>query len=351
MAVKWLAKADKKFLELQFSLQKQVDFLENIFLLMEDGITPRDSLRLTVTSGGSIERSVAQRILDLLREGLPLSRGMAGVFRQDVVNAVAAAEQTERFAESGLKVVSILREQFKTRKQVMGKLLRPIPYLAFALGLYALFAAAIWPRFEVVSSPESWHPMAYANYMIGQFIADYWWLFVIVPVTLAVAVRVMLRHWTGAARRVLDRIWPFSLYRNLAAVGVGEYLSVMLAAGHDFRTALVSTASHATPYANLYISRMNHQLRAGYTIPKVLDVGLFTQGDINRLSILAEFQGLHGALIRMSSASRQAVLARLRAMATVLNALGLTAVAMSYALLIVSLYLNATRIQQQMMSL
>lgn len=347
----WLTKADAKLLSMQFGLRRQADFLENIFLLMEDGIAIRDALRLVAGSDAPIDRNVARHMLDRIQEGLPLSSSMSGLFRRDVIGAVAAAEQSETFAKSGLNLVEHLREHFKTYRQVAGKLLRPIPYLAFAVGLYVMFAVMIWPRFEIVSSPETWHPMAYVNYTIGLFVADYWLWLLVAPMVVAYLAWLLLRRWVGLGRQTLDRIWPFSLYRNIAAVNVISHLSVMLIAGHDFRAALTATARNATPHSLLYLNQMNHYLRAGYSIPRALDVGLFTKNDMNRLKILAEFKGLYTALVRMSATSRETALAKLRVTATVLNTIGLALVALSYALLVVSLYLNATNMQQQMMTL
>lgn len=337
-----------RFLALQFNVSRQLDFLDDIFLLIGDGIAPRDALRLSMNSGDPISKVTARNMLGKLREGLPISSGMYGIFRQDVASAIAAAEQNAEFAEAGKKVVAHLREQMKAGQDIVSKLLRPLAYLGFAVGLYAMFSLLIWPRFESLASTESWHVMARINYGIGLFFVNYWY-FIIAGLVLGVlGLRYLLVNWAGSGRQRVDHLWPLSLYRELAAANTLEALGTLLVAGHDFRTALATVSKYASPYMKLYLGQVRRRMRDGRNIPRALDIGLFTQGDMSRLRMLAEFQGLRGAMVRMGVIARQDILARLRIMATTLSTVGLAIVAISYAALVLSMYLNSSGLQSQL---
>ena len=338
---------NQRFLVLQFGISRQLGFLDGVFLLVGDGIAPRDALRLTMNSGSPIDHVVARGMLGKLREGLPISSGMHSLFRHDIAAAVAAAEQSDNFAEAGKKVVEHLREQMQTRQNIASKLLRPVVYLAFAVGLYAMFSTLIWPRFENLAPTDVWHPLARANYEIGLFFAHYWYVILGSLALLGFVSRHLLITWTGAGRLQMDRVWPLSLYREVVAANSLESLGTLLVAGHDFRTALATVIKYASPYAKLYLSQVSRRLRDGRNIPRALDVGLFTKDDMRRLRILAEFKGLRGAMVRMGVASRQAMLSRLKIMATALSTTGLIIVAASYAALVLSMYLNSSNLQSQ----
>lgn len=338
---------NRKFLAMQFSLDRQLDFLNGIFLLIGDGIAPRDALRLSMSAGNPIDNVVARSMLGKLREGLPISSGMHGMFRHDVAAAVAAAEQSDDFSTAGQQVVEHLREQAQTRKGVIGKLLRPAAYLGLAVGLYAMFAVMIWPRFETLAALDSWHPLARANYAFGLFFVNYWYLVLASLALLALGLRYLLVNWSGPMRWHFDRLWPMNLYREVMAANALESLGTLLVAGHDFRTALATVNRYASPYAKLYLRKVQLRLRDGRNIPRALDVGLLTDADMSRLRLLAEFKGLRGAMVRMGETARKAVMARLTAMATLLGGIALTVVAVSYAGLVISMYLNASSLQSQ----
>ncbi len=337
-----LDRLNTKFLLLQFTLTKQLDFLEGLFFLMSDGIAARDALRLAMNTGDPLDRGAARIMLEKLHQGLHISSGMRSLFREDLASAVAAAEQSENFAAAGQKVVEHMREQLASRQNVTVQLLRPIAYMAIAAGLYAMFSAQIWPKFEELSPVDSWHELAQINYRVGQFILDYW-IFIILGLVLAsYGARLLLRRWVGLGRQQVDRLWPLSLYRGLIAAHVMEFLGTMLVAGHDFRTALATVVQHSTPYSHMYLTKVRRRLRDGYSIPRSLDIGLFTAADMSRLKLLAEFQGLHGAMVKMGASSRQSILTKLKIMAGTLNTFGLILVAAAYAGLVASLYLNSS---------
>lgn len=343
-----LKEFETKFYYMQFNFSRQLNFLDGIFLLIGDGIAPRDALRLTMNAGDPIDTAVARNMLGRLREGFPLSSSMRDLFRHDVAAAVAAAEQSSDFAGAGLKVVRHLREQLETRQGVVGRLLRPLAYFVLAIGLYSMFSAIIWPRYEDFAPIDTWHPLARTSHIFGLFFVNYWYLVVAGLVLLGLTVRYLMINWTGTLRLYLDQLWPLTLYRGIQAANTLESLGTLLVAGHDFRTALAMATKYASPHTKQYLTKVRYRLRDGRNIPRALDVGLLTDNDISRLRLLAEFKGLRDAMVRMGATSRQILMKRLGAMSALLSAMGLAVVAASYAGLVLSMYLNIANMQTQL---
>ncbi len=337
------ARLDEAFLMLQFgaSLPRQLAFLEGIFALMSDGIPPRDALRLTATASSPLDRQVARRMLRKLREGRAMSSSMDRLFRFDVVSAITASEQTENFTENGITVLRHIRNQYEARSGALGQLVKPSLYVVLACVVYVVFAVLIWPRFEDVLSVEQWPATARATYGIGLFITDFWVVMVAATAIAIVGIRVMLRRWTGGGRRILDRVWPFTLYRVLLAANALESLGTLLVAGHDIRTALTTVSRHASPYTRMYFDMMRRRLRDGRSVSRAIDVGFLNRRDMFRLNLLAEHQNLRQVMVRTGIAAREGVLAHFRVTAGVLNVLGLFVVAASFAALILSVYMTA----------
>ncbi len=335
---------DEAFLMVQFgaSLPKQLSFLEGVFALMSDGIPPRDALRLTATAAAPLDRQVARHMLRKLREGRAMSSSMDTLFRFDVVSAITASEQTENFTENAITVLRHIRGQYEARSGVLRRLVMPGLYILLACAVYAVFAALIWPKFETVIFVERWPALAKATYGIGSFIMGFWEVMVAATAVAVIGTRLMLRRWTGRGRRFLDRVWPFTLYRVLLAANALESLGTLLVAGHDIRMALATVSRHASPYTRMYFEMMRRRLRDGRSVSRALDVGFLDRRDMYRLNLLAEHQNLRQVMVRTGVAAREGVLAHFRMTAGVLNTLGLVAVAMSFAALILSVYLVAT---------
>ncbi len=342
-----LARIEEVFLMAQFSssLPKQLAFLEGIFALMSDGIPPRDALLATAKLAAPLDRQVARHMLRRLREGRAMSSSMDRLFRFDVVSAITAAEQTENFTENGIIVLRHIQGQYEARSGTLRQLVMPGLYVLLACGVYAGFALRVWPEFEEVRtrnfSLEDWPASARIAYDTGLFISDFWWVMAVAAVIAFVGLRLLLRRWTGRWRRWLDRIWPFRLYRVLLAANAIESMGTLLVAGHDIRMALATVSRHASPYTRMYFDMMRRRLRDGRSVSRSLDVGFLDRRDMYRLNLLAQHQNLRQVMVRTGTAAREGVLAHFRVTAGVLNTFALTAVAMSFAALVLSVYLVA----------
>ena len=343
------SKLDEAFLMVQFgmSLPKQLAFLEGVFALMSDGIPPRDALRLTATAAAPLDRQVARFMMRKLREGRAMSSSMDRLFRFDVVSAITASEQTESFTENGTNVLRHIRSQYEARSGALRQLVKPAFYILFACVVYVVFALEIWPEFEAVLVPEQWPAPAKATYGIGLFIMNFWAAMVVAAVFSVAGIRLMLRRWTGRGRRLLDRVWPFTLYRVLLAANALESLGTLLVAGHDVRTALATVSRHASPHTRMYFDMMRRRLRDGRSVSRALDVGFLDRRDMFRLNLLAEHQNLRHVMVKTGVAAREGVLAHFRVTAGVLNTIGLCVVAGSFATLIFSIYQTAMALSLQ----
>ena len=343
--------ADDAFQRWQFarSMTMQLAFLEETLLLMADGIPLSDALTLISNVSSRMERSVARRMLRRLDEGGNMSEAMMGVFRFDVVGAVSTVGEVD-VAANGLRVLDRLREQHKGRSEAVAELIRPAVYLTLALGLYALFAWQVWPRFIEAGSRELLPPLANFVYGVGLLIQTWWPAMLLGVVAVFLAARFGLRHWAGAPRRLLDALWPLSLYRELQAANALEEIGILLTGGQDARTALDSVARHTTRFSRMYIDRMRLRLDEGYGLSDTLDVGFISVRDMARLRVLSEHQNLRETLVKTGNAARRQILKSLRRTARALDLLGLAVVFLSFAGLVGGVYLTALAIQESLSS-
>ena len=341
---------DEQFLLWQFraSQAAQLDFLDDVIRLMADGIPLADTLDYLREASNQISAAVAAAMLRRLDEGSTMDYAMAGIFKRDVVGAVGAAQHAGDLAETGPAVLQRLRQQQEARKGAMGQLIKPALYMAFACALYAGFAIQVWPKFETVSGTENWPAIARQSYAVGSFFVNWGATAVVGLVVGGIGFTQLLRRWTGSGRRLLDRVWPFTLYRGLLAANALDQLGTLLTAGQDPRTALETLSEHAPPYGRMYIDRMRLRLDEGANLAEMLDVGFVAASDMSRLKLLSEYRNLRQTMALTGAAARSAILARIQRIAKALDSGGLAVVGLSFAVLILSVYQTANLMQATM---
>ena len=343
-----LGHLDEAFLRWQFgaSRAKQLDFLDGILRLMSDGIPFSQACEYTRDVGSPVDRAVVVGVLRRLDEGGTAVDAMAPVFAADIVGAIGAAAQSGDLADTGMPVLERLRAQYLARRGVVAQLVKPIFYVLFALGLYAGFALGVWPRFEVTANKEQWPAVAQATYEIGAAIAESWLPGLLSLLVFAFALRLLVRRYAGPGRQLLDRIWPFTLYRGLLAANALDELGTLLTAGREPASALDTVSTHASPYGRMYLEQMKRRLDEGRNLAEVLDVGFMANRDVVRLKLLAGYHNLRETMALTGAAARDSVLRRIRTTAQVLDAAGIAFAGIAFGVLVMAVYLTATTIAQ-----
>lgn len=345
-----LARLDEVFLRWQFTLSraKQLDFLDGLLRLMTDGIPFSQACEYHREVGTTIDRTVAEQMLHRLDEGGTAVDAMASLFAVDIVGAMAAAQQSGDLADTGMPVLERLRTQYLARKGVGAQLLKPSLYVIFSLGLYAWFAMEVWPRFEVNMAKEHWPMLAQYTYLTGQAIANWWLVALACLLAIAVALRLLVRRYAGPGRKLLDRIWPFSIYRELLAANALEELGTLLSAGREPGAALDTVSMHATPYVRFYVEQMKRRLDEGRNLAEVLDVDFIDSRNVVRLRLLAGYRNLRETMALTGAAARDAILAHIRRTAKTLDVTGLGLTGLAFAMLIMSLYLTSALVSSEL---
>lgn len=343
---------DEAFLRWQFAMSrsKQLDFLDSLLRLMTDGIPFSQACEYNREVGSPVHRVVAERMLRRLDEGGTAVDAIASLFALDIVRAFAAAQQSGDLAETGMSTLERLRTQHLARRGVAAQLLKPTLYMTFSLALYAGFALEIWPRFEAAIDKAQWPTVAQYAYQVGQAIAGWWQVALVGLVAAAVALRLLLRRYAGPGRKLLDRIWPFSVYRELLAANTLEEIGTLLTAGREPSVALETVSAHATPYVRFYIEQMKRRLDEGHNLAEMLDVDFLGKHHIVRLKLLAGYRNLRQTMALTGAAARDATLAHVRRTAQALDVAGLGFTGIAFAALIVSVYLTGTVISTQLAS-
>ncbi|EKD75637.1 MAG: Type II secretory pathway component PulF-like protein [uncultured bacterium] len=285
----------------QFSAKEQQAFLEDISVLVNDGVTPAYAIEMfSKISKSEVTRNVAKAISLKIAEGKGMAEGMVGWFSVPIVELVRAGEQggtlgdTLAFAAKTLSATNSIVSSF------ISALIYPVAVMVMGALVAVFINKSVFVQFREIKPLDQWPTDGQNLVALAEFIQDGWWLILLFIVALLIAGRYFFHNYTGEFRKKIDHLPVLSMYRKLTAARFMETLGMLIANGIAFKKAIKIIQYHTTPYLSFYLIQMDYRLGAGkLNIAEVLDTGLIDEEDIMRLQAVANVKGVEQALIRL----------------------------------------------------
>ncbi len=296
----YLNKAVLAFKHFQFGGKKQLEFLEDLYTLINDGIPANRAVEMMGMVSVGINKEVAQALAEKIGEGQPLADGMAEWFSINVVEIIRVGETGGALAQTMKSAINTLTQQGSTMGAVYGALGYPLFVIAMACGVILYMKNQVLTNFEAIKPIASWPPEGQRLVAFAYYISNWWWAFIIGIVATLLILKYVMANYVGEVRPLLDKYPPFSFYRRLTAGRFLETLGLLVSNGVVFKSAIKVMQMQATPYMNSHLTMMEHLLSMGKTnIGDVLATGLVDSQDLMRLRIMAEVKGFEHGLVRI----------------------------------------------------
>lgn len=284
----------------QFGNKQQLGFLEDLYLLINDGIPANRAVEMMSQVTTGLTREVALNISQKISEGLPLADGMREWFSPNVTEIIRVGEAGGALAETMHSAIKSLSQHGVAVGAFVAALAYPLLVIGMACGLIVYLNTSVFIQFRAIKPESQWPPAGQRLVAIAHFVQDWWWLTIIVLIALGFVMSRILKNYIGDLRPILDKYPPFSLYRKLVAAQFLETLGLLVANGVVFKSALRVMQYQATPYLGSHLITMEHLLSTGKSnIADVLSTGLIEPNDLMRLKIMAEVKGFEHGLVRM----------------------------------------------------
>lgn len=289
--------AYKKF---QFGNKKQLGFLEDFYLLVNDGIPANRAIEMMGKVSIGLNREVAVSIAEKIAQGQPLADGMQEWFAPNVVEIIRVGEAGGALSQTLKSAINTLSLRGVAVGAFVGALAYPLFVISIACAVMVYLRSSVFSQFLLIKPIEEWPPSGQRLMNIAELITHWWWIVLLAVVAFVVIVRQVMTKYTGVLRPMLDRIPPFNFYKQLSAARLLETLGLLVANGVVFKAAIKVMQFQANPYLMSHLVTMEHLLSMGKTnIADVLDTGLVTEQDLMRLRVMAEVKGFEHGLIRM----------------------------------------------------
>lgn len=288
------------FKHLRFGNKAQLAFLEDLHLLINDGIPANRAIEMMAEVTRGVPREVALTIAQKISEGKALADGMREWFPESVVEIIRVGEEGGALNETIRSSIKTMTQRTSSIGALIAAISYPILVIVMACIIIVYLNNSVFVQFRNIKPIEQWPQSGRDLVNLAEIIQYWWWLAVLGVIGILVFFRIMLSNYVGPFRSTLDKIPPFSLYRHFSAARLMETMGLLVANGVVFKNAITVMQYQANPYINSHLAEMQHLLSTGRgTIADVLATGLISDDDIMRLRVMAEVRGFEHGLIRM----------------------------------------------------
>jgi type II secretory pathway component PulF len=295
-----LARVSIGFKKFQFGAKAQLAFLEDLSLLVNDGIPPNRAIGMLAEISSGITKDVADSITEKISQGQPLADGMREWFAVNVIEIIRVGEEGGALAETIRSAINTMSQHSSTFGAFIGAVIYPLMVIIMACAIMIYLNSSVFTQFALIKPIEQWPQAGRDLVNIANFIQSWWWVVIALFIALVMFLKRMMANYVGELRPLLDKMPPFSFYRKFAAARLMETLGLLVSNGVIFKSALKVMQYQANPYLASHLIMMEHLLGMGKgNVADVLSTGLIDDKDVLRLRIMAEVKGFEHGLVRM----------------------------------------------------
>ncbi len=325
----------------QFGTKLQLGFLEDLYLLINDGIPANRAVDMMskVTSG--LTREVAESLSVKIAQGQPLAEGMKEWFASNVVEIIRVGEAGGALAQTLKSAINMLSQRGVAFGAFIGALSYPILVLCMACMVIVYLDKSVFTQFKLIKPIDQWPQSGRLLISLAGYIEYWWWVVIVVIIVIMLILRRLMTTYTGELRPLLDNVPPFSFYRKFVAARLLETLGLLVANGVVFKSAIRVMQYQANPYLNSHLIMMEHLLSTGKTnIADVLATGLVDEQELMRLRVMAEVKGFEHGLVRMGIRGTEQATQTLKLISRILGGILLACGGLLIIMIVQGIYLT-----------
>lgn len=335
------SKVGMAFKHFQFGTKPQLAFLEDLYLLINDGIPANRAVEMMSQVTTGITREVAESISDKIAQGQPLADGMRDWFSMNVVEIIRVGEAGGALAQTMKSAINMLSQRGVAIGSFVGAMAYPLLVIMIACIIIIYLKNSVFVQFELIKPIDQWPASGRRLLMLASIIQNWWWVVIIGVVAIFFFLRRLMTNYVGEFRPYIDKVPPFTFYRRLVSARLLETLGLLVANGVVFKSAIKVMQYQANPYLNYHLVMMEHLLSMGKSnIADVLATGLISDQDLMRLRVMAEVKGFEHGLIRMGVRGTEQATATLKFISRIVGGLFLTVGGVMIIIIIQGIYLT-----------
>lgn len=337
-----------RWIKFLFTRNKQQAFLEDLSSLVQEGVTAPQAIATIEKISTGIAKEVAHSIAIAYAEGKRLAEGMEPWFPYHIVDLIRTGEDGGTLNSAMIASSKSLSEQTSILASIAASITYPLIVLALGSCVAVFLKYSIFANFLTMQPLDEWPQNGQMFMQLATFIEQWWWTIIIAAILFNIGLTQLLRKFVGDSRLMLDKIFPFKIYREIVASYFMGILGLLLSNGIAFKDALNLIQRKTTRYLAWHIYMMQFRLSGGReNIADVLDTGLIDHADILRLKVIAKGKNFDLALSRLGLQATEKSTKKLKILGRILGGFLLVlaagfAVFMIFAIYGVGAYVGTT---------
>ncbi|MFD3239438.1 type II secretion system F family protein [Rahnella perminowiae] len=230
-----------------------------------------------------------------------------GLVPQSELSVINAAEQSGSLADGFITLVNVITYNSELKKKLTSAVLFPFIMLILSLTVIAGYSVKVFPAFESVVPVTKWPGITQSLYSFGLSLVAGLWIYMLIAILLTVfIIRFVMINLCGSFRnKFLDRILPFSTYKQIAASIFLNNLALMLKNGIPLNDGLAIILLNSNRWLKNHINTMREKMAIGLGYGDALNTGLFGPETLLNISLYAGLSSFNEVLTSVSHKSRE----------------------------------------------
>lgn len=281
--------------------------------MINAGLPLFDSLqKLQIEGRPLLGKSFSDKLANVLtqmKQETSVSSVFTGMVPSSELSVITAAEKSGSLADGFLTLVSVIHYNDELKKKIVGALTFPLIMISISLVVIAGYSQKVFPAFASVLPVNQWPGVTQTLYSFGTALYNGLWLKILIGFIITVIVmRILMANFAGPLRnKVIDKVLPFSTYRQLTSSVFLNNLSLMLSNNIPLTDALSIIRLNANRWLRWHLDVMIDNMARGMHYSKALSSGLMGTEELLNISLYAELPSFNDVLRSVSDRSRERI--------------------------------------------
>lgn len=285
----------KHFLLKTFVLthERRIALYTNLQMITESGVSLTETTRLLAAK---IRKHMPRSYMPLILDDWLKTMAKGKTFYQAVSPWVPGWELlllraggTSNIAHMLKYVAQLSNNIIRLKSGLISALRYPLFAFLMLCALMGVFTYYVIPNLTTFMPPEQWPPITQNLYTVTSFISNHLIFMIVSFVTLVVGIGWTLSNVrAGPVRRILNKIPPWSIYKQFHSSIFLLSLSSLLRSGISFGHALETIRGGSPRYISSVLIMMQAKLQAGKRAGEALMSELFDPETLVNLEVYAD---------------------------------------------------------------
>lgn len=255
--------------------RRLLKILEKTAFLLENGVPIKEAVdsqyRIARKGGDYLSSEILRRVLISLQEGKTMSEGIKDLLSSDEFTLLRNAEKTGNLVSAIENILRIEKEKREAKKVLREGIVGPVSVLVVSiLLLYYIGAKVLPPIISFIGEDNISGVARFIVVLSGIVRSTLFPVAIVLFFAVMVVIFATLPILVGKVRLFLDRVPPWSIYREYTGLIFLISLSVMVASGIPVVQALKQVLPESSPYLRERVRKVLRLMSEGRSFGEAL---------------------------------------------------------------------------------